>query len=150
MSNFTTGDLRLNSSISYYEESVEYADSWMADAEAYGLTADEVEAIKLWKELSEFIATNVPNVDDSSADGVNAAYVGIESGGIVRGVFVYAFKEAPNFTDAQMDQINTIADFTNEYYYIKGKYLITAESSFLSGNNISSDSISTAVDLSIK
>ena len=150
LSNFTVGELLLDSTIEYYKSGIETADTWLTESEAYGLTAEEVTAIESWKTISQYIVDNVPDVNESSQDGVNAAYIGNESGSYVSGIFVYEFTNGLTLTADLAEKANIMAEDTLEYYFVKGNYLITVENQFVSGNGLTFDDIAAAADSAIK
>lgn len=150
LSNFSTGELILSSSISYYESCVEVSEDWIANASSYALTEAELSGVEAWKKISENFVALLPDTTESSTDTVSAAYLGSESSNSsVFGIFVYEFKNGVSITAADAELANTIGEYTEEYFFVKGNYIITVEKDFLSGNGLTYDAVFAAADKAI-
>ena len=148
LSSFTAGKLLLNTSRDHYEENITYADDWITNKDSYGLTDDEVKAVEAWKRISQSFATAFPTDSTSDSKEMSAAYLGTENAGTVYGIFIYEFKagiDSLGIDPADFELVNSIAESTGEYFFVKGNCVVAADYQFLSGNGLAPEVVQAAV-----
>ncbi|GBU10402.1 hypothetical protein AwErysi_00180 [Erysipelotrichaceae bacterium] len=119
-----SGDLLLSSMVNFYAGAAEASD------EELGMDANQGTAFRT---LANYIALNVPNVEESSAKKVSGAYIGNSSDSSVTGVYVLTFPR-----DIQIGQ--DISDIANtaelEYFIVKDKIMVIADADYLADLDI--------------
>lgn len=126
LSSYTTGDLELASMYESYDYSG-------ISVDAFEGTAEEKEQLQAMIEIGDILHANIPNVTDSKSNGVTGAYLGTNSGDTVDGLYVLEFKNQLAISQNIIDKAH---GFQQEYYFIKGKYLVVLSAEFAEINNI--------------
>ncbi len=126
LSSYSTGDLELASMYAAYDYSSSPLDTFEG-------TAEEMEQIEAMMEMGDILHANIPNVSDSTSNGVTGAYLGTMSGDTVDGLYVLEFKDGLTVDQTLIDKAH---ELQVEYYFIQGKYLVVFSAEFAEMNDI--------------
>lgn len=146
--NFSTGPLMLGSAIPFYRESKNMATDLLGDVKAYALTEEEIQSVRDWKLIIDFLVDKIPDVEGAQTEAANAAYLGTltNDNTTVTGVYVYEFLDDFPFTKEQVESANRIAVNTGEYYLTKDHFILVIGEQFLSTNSLSIDNLARVLE----
>ncbi len=158
-SSFKTGGLLLDTNYDYYSDVADSLDGYDEQSlmEAGDMSQEEAASFMKLKAVYDFLAANVPDVNDSKSGDITAAYVGTTAAGTgdnktVNGLYIFMFKSDVSLKQADLDVVNASADlyeefnYAPEYYVVSGKVLVAGDKAFLDKNGITLDQFVEAVN----